>query len=88
MNGLKKACQNSKTLGTDPRHERMHRLVTGAFPNFKTYLRLFLDGSFLKHYEEFYKKKPKAAESEYWFGNKTTHRVSCNASVQEWTLGK
>lgn len=69
MNGLKKACQNSKTLGTDPRHERMHRLVTGAFPNFKTYLRLFLDGSFLKHYEEFYKKKPKVAESEYWFGN-------------------
>jgi hypothetical protein len=69
LKGLKKAHLKSKALGIDPRHMRMYDLLTGSYPHFKKYLNLFLEGSFLKHYEEFYKKKPKVAESEYWFGN-------------------
>jgi hypothetical protein len=68
--GLKKAAAASRLTGSDPRHRRMLDLITGnKFPNFKRYLSLFLEGSFLKHYEEHYKAKPKIEESEYWFGN-------------------
>jgi hypothetical protein len=69
LSGLKKAAATSKIAGSDPRHLRMHQLVIGKYPNFKRYISLFLEGSFLKHYEEHYKAKPKIDESEYWFGN-------------------
>lgn len=69
ISGLKKALDDSKFTGTDPRHERFWRLIQGKYPNFKKYLSLFLEGSFLKHYEEHYKVKPKISESECWFGN-------------------
>lgn len=69
LKGLKKAYSKSKETRADPRHARMHHLINGSYPNFKKYLALFLEGSFLKHYEEHYKAKPKIDESEYWFGN-------------------
>lgn len=69
LNGLKKAYSKSKDSRADPRHVRMYQLITGSYPHFKKYLSLFLEGSFLKHYEEHYKAKPKIDESEYWFGN-------------------
>lgn len=64
--GLKKM---AALPGSGPRHRRMHALMGGNYPNFKRYVSLFLEGSFLKHYEEHYKIKPKIEESEYWFGN-------------------
>ena len=69
LSGLKKAYAKSKVSKANPRHARMYQLVSGTYPNFKKYLSLFLEGSFLKHYEEHYKTKPKIDESEYWFGN-------------------
>jgi len=69
LGGLKKAFSMSKISGADPRHSRIYQLITGTYPNFKKYLSLFLEGSFLKHYEEHYKAKPKIDESECWFGN-------------------
>lgn len=69
LTGLKKATATSKITGTDPRHVRMHTLVTGPYPSFKKYVNLFLQSSFLKHYDEHYKTKPKLDESSYWFGN-------------------
>lgn len=68
LTGLKKAYSNAKISRTDPRHARMYSLITGPYPKFKRYLTLFLEGSFLRHYEEHYKAKPKIDESEYWFG--------------------
>lgn len=67
--GLKKAVAKSKITLSDPRHQRMLDLLAGSYPNFKKYVVLFLKSSFLKHYEEHYKAKPKIDESEYWFGN-------------------
>ncbi len=52
-----------------PRHKRMHDLLTGNHPYFQKYVYKFLERSFLKHYEELYKVRPKIDESEYWFGN-------------------
>lgn len=69
LSGLKKATVQSKITGADPRHVRMHGLIHGNYPNFKKYLSLFLESSFLKHYDEHYKTKPKLDESTYWFGN-------------------
>lgn len=69
VKGLKSAYKDSINTGRDPRHQRIYSLLTGDFPNFRKYFRLFLEGSFLKHYEEHYKAKPKIDESEYWFGN-------------------
>ncbi len=69
LTGLKRETAASRRSGTSPRHLRIHDLVSGPYPNFKRYLSLFLEGSFLKHYEEHYKAKPKIDESEYWFGN-------------------
>lgn len=67
--GLKKAALAAAITGTDPRHLQMQELVKGKYPEFKRYLSAFLEGSFLKHYEEHYKAKPKIDESAYWFGN-------------------
>jgi hypothetical protein len=67
--GLKKVVAASKATGFDQRHLRMHELISGEYPNFQKYVSLFLEGSFLKHYEEHYKIKPKIDETEYWFGN-------------------
>jgi hypothetical protein len=39
-----------------------------ASPALKKYLKLFLQRSYLKHYEELYKKRPEAAEAEIWIG--------------------
>jgi hypothetical protein len=70
LQGLQKKVEASKLSGADPRHQRMWDLIKGKqYPNFKRYLGLFLESSFLKHYEEHYKAKPKIEESEYWFGN-------------------
>lgn len=69
LTGLKNATVASKITGTDPRHVRMHTLVTGKYPYFKKYVNFFLQSSFLKHYDEHYKTKPKLDESSYWFGN-------------------
>lgn len=69
LTGLKRCRSKALRTGTDNRHVVMYDLVTGDHPNFKKYLSLFLESSFLKHYEEHYKKKPKLDESEYWFGN-------------------
>lgn len=67
--GLHKAAEISKATGRDLRHARIMGLIKGKYPCFKRYLGLFLEGSFLKHYEEHYKVKPKIDESEYWFGD-------------------
>lgn len=69
LSGLKKATLASKVMGADQRHVRMHQLIFGKYPNFKKYVSLFLESSFLKHYDEHYKTKPKIDESAYWFGN-------------------
>lgn len=69
LRGLKMAAATSKMTGTDPRHTRMHQLITGNYPEFKKYVSLFLQSSFLKHYDEHYKTKPKLDESAFWFGN-------------------
>ncbi|OEZ90868.1 hypothetical protein JAB8_17930 [Janthinobacterium sp. HH106] len=69
LKGLKRCVVKSAITGTEPRHGKIHGLLTGNNPNFKKYVALFLEGSFLKHYDEHYKQKPKLDESEYWFGN-------------------
>lgn len=69
VKGLETCANASKTNLTDPRHLRMYNLLKGNYPNFKKYVGLFLEGSFLKHYDEHYKIKPKIDECEYWFGN-------------------
>lgn len=69
LSGLKKCAVSAKLSGSDYRHVLMHQLITGNYPNFKKYVSFFLEGSFLKHYDEHYKSKPKLDESEYWFGN-------------------
>jgi len=69
LRGLKKAAATSKITGADPRHPRMHQLITGKYPKFKRYVSYFLQSSFLKHYDEHYKTKPKLDESAFWFGN-------------------
>lgn len=69
LSGLKKAATTSKISGVDQRHVRVYSLVTGNYPNFKKYLSNLLQSSFLKHYDEHYKTKPKLDESAYWFGN-------------------
>lgn len=66
--GLKAAVTQATGSGTDPRHHRMYDLLRGSNPNFQKYVSLFLESSFLRHYEEHYKKKPKLDESAYWFG--------------------
>ncbi len=68
LTGLKRHAEEAQAQGTGPRHIRMLELTTGNYPNFKKYMSLFLEGSFLKHYEEHYKEKPKVEESEFWFG--------------------
>jgi len=60
--------ENAK-VRPSPRHVRMHDLLQGNNPYFKKYVHKFLERSFLKHYEELYKIRPKIDESEYWFGN-------------------
>lgn len=71
LSGLKKALIAATTTGSDPRHKRIAQLISpkSKYRCFRKYLSLFLEGSFLKHYEEHYKTKPKIGESEYWFGN-------------------
>jgi hypothetical protein len=69
LKGLKEAAERSNITYTEPRHNRMLKLLKGRNPFFKKYVSLFLEGSFLKHYETHYKVKPKIDESEYWFGN-------------------
>jgi len=69
LSGLKESAAVSSSSGRNPRHVRMYELVTGDFPSFRRYLAVLLESSFLKHYEEHYKIKPKIDESEYWFGN-------------------
>jgi len=69
LSGLKRCYTKALKSGSNPRHVVMYNLITGELPNFKKYVSLFLESSFLKHYEEHYKKKPKIDESEYWFGN-------------------
>lgn len=69
LNGLKKAYKESVSTGTEPRHQNMMMLLKGSNPNFRRYVDIFLEGSFLKHYEAFCKVKPEIEESEYWFGN-------------------
>jgi hypothetical protein len=71
MKGLNTCAELSSQTGSDPRHIKMLRLIKakGKYSNFKKYLSIFLDRSFLTHYEEHYKAKPKIDESEYWFGN-------------------
>ena len=69
LKGHKMAYDNSVQTNTEPRHIIMHTLLSGSFPLFRKYLSNFLESSFLKHYEEHYKKKPKISECEYWFGN-------------------
>ena len=63
LSGLKSCC-----IDEESHHNEMYGLITGEYPSFKKYLSLFLESSFLKHYEEHYKSKPKLDESEYWFG--------------------
>jgi len=69
LSGLQRSRDSAVNTGTNHRHIVMYDLVTGSNPSFKKYLSLFLESSFLKHYEEHYKQKPKLDESEYWFGN-------------------
>lgn len=69
MSGLKVKAAKSAGTGSNPRHERMLKLIDGPYPMFKKYANLFLTSSFLKHYEEHHKVKPKIDESAYWFGN-------------------
>lgn len=69
LKGLKDKCIISRTTNSNPRHIKLHNLLKGDFPWFKKYLLIFLDMSYLAHYEEHYKKKPKISESEYWFGS-------------------
>ncbi len=52
----------------EPRHRVMIKLLKGKYPHFKSYWNIFLQRSFLKHYDELYKNRPKVDESEYWFG--------------------
>lgn len=66
--GLKEKAKKSQTTGGNPRHTRMLTLLEKDYPNFKKYTYLFLKSSFLKHYDEHYKNKPKIDEGEYWFG--------------------
>lgn len=68
LEGLKKKAFHSKITQRNPRHLRLFKLVAGDFPNFQQYLLVFLETSYLRHYEEHYKEKPKISESEYWFG--------------------
>lgn len=44
-----------------------------ASPALKKYLDTFLRRSYLKHYEELYKKRPKAEEAEIWIGSNRAH---------------
>lgn len=69
LKGLKKHAEQSKKWGNESSHLLIYELLKGDNPLFKKYVDLFLEGSFLKHYEEHYKTKPKVDESEYWFGN-------------------
>jgi len=69
LRGLKKHAEQASRWGNESSHVKMYKLLKGDNPNFKQYVDLFLEGSFLKHYEEHYKNKPKFDESEYWFGN-------------------
>lgn len=68
ISGLKKTAIDPK-IHPNSSHKVMNSLLSGDFPHFRRYVSLFLEGSFLKHYEEHYKKKPKITECEYWFGN-------------------
>ncbi len=48
---------------------KMHDyLVDPQKPNFRKYCELFLRRSFLKHYDELSKKRPREDEANYWFG--------------------
>lgn len=69
LKGLKLAAHESAKTNTNPRHQKILKLLNANKPNFKKYVSLFLEGSFLKHYESHCKVKPKIEESEYWFGN-------------------
>jgi hypothetical protein len=66
LNGLEEASKNGhqeiKTHLKDPKNK-----------NFKKYVYLFLRRSFLKHYNELYKKRPDVADSEIWFGVNDAH---------------
>ena len=66
---IKGFLKESKKKYPSARHKRMNDLLTGDYPYFKKYVYKFLERSFLKHYEELYKVRPKIDESEYWFGN-------------------
>jgi hypothetical protein len=68
IKGLTREVADSRSRRFPSRHQRIFDLLNGDFHNFKLYVRAFLDGSFLKHYEELYKTRPKLDESEYWFG--------------------
>lgn len=69
LRGLKKHAERALKWGNESSHAKMYQLLKGTNPAFKKYVDLFLEGSFLKHYEEHYKNKPKVDECEYWFGN-------------------
>jgi len=69
IKGLKDKCTIARMTNSNPRHIKLFKLLKGDYPSFKKYLLLFLEMSYLAHYEEHYKMKPKISESEYWFGN-------------------
>ena len=43
------------------------------YPNFRRYTLLFLERSYLKHFEELSKNRPSLDESELWIGQKNAH---------------
>ena len=57
-----------------PRHEKINDCLRERANNaFRRYVELFLRRSFLKHFEELSKLRPRVTEAEYWFGVNDAH---------------
>jgi hypothetical protein len=70
VQGLQKKLRNFSEF----RHRRIHEnLKDKSKPKFREYTELFLKRSFLIHYEELSKQRPRENETEYWFGVNDAH---------------
>lgn len=69
LTGLKRKYDECIERGSDGSHVRLYESLNNKEnENFRLYVKMFLNQSFLKHYSEHVKKKPNGVNAEYWFG--------------------
>ena len=87
MDGFK---QHLSTTGYETAYDALFDQIKNS-PAFKAYLDIFLRRSYLKHYEELYRKRPTVDEAEVWIGQNHADwglLVSPRFAKSRWENGK